>query len=199
MKKSKVHIFGRSDVFEQKIGLTDDIAKKVALIITYAGSIEYYTERAVWKSLNQKPEIGSLKTDARPITAIIETLQNSVDKFSDQNTRELLLSWCKAAYSAFIIRNNISHGVALNIGETLVFMRNPKWSGEIRKRSFGDFWADPNALELVCDSMAVLLRVITSYSEREKNIEQIATEEAILAINEAKSILSEFSSRDYPE
>jgi hypothetical protein len=199
MKKSRVHTFGKSGVFEQKIGLTDDVARKITLIITYTGSIEYYTERALWKSLNQKPEVGSLETDAKPITTIIKILQKSVKEFPDKNVRTLLLTWCKAAYSAFIIRNNISHGVALNIGEALVFMRNPQWSGEIRKRDFGNFWADPIALELVCDSMATLLRVITSYSESDANMEQIATNEALLAIHEAKSILGEFSARDYPE
>ena len=27
-------------------------------------------------------------------------------------------------------------------GSILVYARNPRWHGEIRKREFGDFWAD---------------------------------------------------------
>lgn len=40
--------------------------------------------------------------------------------------RQFLLEWCEAARSGFTMRHNIAHGVPKRLGNTLVYMRNPR-------------------------------------------------------------------------
>lgn len=154
-------------------------------------------ERAIWKfehtqSRNTRPE-----TDAKAISHLISKLEDVADALEDPVENNFLKLWCKTARSGFTIRNNIAHGVAIKLGDTLAFMRNPRWHGEIRKCEFGDFWADDNTLDLVCESLAVLLRIIVKIESGQSTIEEIASPIALKALREARSILGEFSSQSY--
>ena len=44
---------------------------------------------------------------------------------------KIFLLWYCAARSGFVIRNNIAHGVAVKLGDTLMYMRNQRWHGEV--------------------------------------------------------------------
>lgn len=76
-------------------------------------------------------------------------------------------------------------------------MRNPRWHGEVRKREFGDFWCDPYSLDMTADSFATLRRMIASIAITERTIDEVGQGIAIKALNEASSVLGEFSQRAY--
>ena len=82
-------------------------------------------------------------------------------------------------------------------GTILVYARNPRWHGEIRKRKFGDFWADEPTLDLVREAMAVLLRLAILFSREEISLKEIASPLALKALRTARSVLGEFASQDY--
>ena len=130
------------------------------------------------------------------ITDLIAMLATFAETLPKGGEQTLLQSWCKAASSGFVIRHNIAHGVAGKVGNTLAFMRNPRWHGEMRKREFGDFWADDPTVDLVRGCFATLLRVIVQV-EAGQTLAVIATPLALRALSEARSILGEFSSQDY--
>jgi hypothetical protein len=194
MKKLAVDEYGKADRMELQWGLHPLIGQKIASIIIFAGSIEYYLERAIWRVRNIDPKGIRPETDARIIADLIAMLEAFAETLS-VDERTLLQTWCHATRSAFIIRHNIAHGVAINVG-TLAFMRNPRWHGETRKREFGDFWADDNTLDLVRGSFATLLRVI-ALVEAGNALAEIANPLALRALREARSILGEFSSQDH--
>jgi len=197
MKTPAVKEYGRSDLCEKNWGLHPLTSQKLAAILTYYGSLEYYVERAIWKLENFQPKEIRPDTDAKTITHLISKLEKFVATLEEPDDEYFLKSWCEAASFGFIIRNNIAHGVAVKMGNTLAFMRNPCWHGEIRKREFGDFWADKNTLDLVCESLAVLLRIIVKIESGELTIKEIASPIALKALREARSILGEFSSQSY--
>ncbi|BCM17521.1 hypothetical protein [Mesorhizobium sp. J8] len=189
--------YGRSGQLQEKFGLTPSIGQKIAAIITFAGGIEYYLERALWKlhgidSNGSKPD-----TDGRPSSDLIGMLEQFAGSMASGDGRTLLEVWCAAARSGFVIRHNIAHGVPTKIGETLAYMRNPRWHGEVRKREFGDFWADEYTLDLVCEAMAALLRTIATLSGEVASPMDIATPVALQALRTARSVLGEFASQDY--
>ncbi len=197
MKTLAVKEYGKANLFETSWGLQPLNSQKIAAIIIYSGSLEYYAERAIWKCENVKPKGIRPETDSQPITHLISRLENFAATLVEHDEQNLLKLWCDAARSGFIIRNNIAHGVAIKLDNKLAFMRNPRWHGETRKRGFGDFWADDSTLDLVCESFAVLLRIIVKVEEGQSTLEEIATPLALRALREARSILGEFSSQDY--
>lgn len=195
--KSKVHEIGRADEIDRALSLDERTSKQIASIIIFSGNIEFHLERAIWRLDNQDPRGQRPRTDARPIIALIEMLEDHAQNCNSSKEQDLITTWCAAARGGFTIRNNIAHGVTSNIGDTLVLMRNPQWQGEIRKRGFGDIWCDEYTMDLIRQSFAVLLRTIVGMSSPEKQLPDVASPEIIRALREARSILGEFASQDY--
>jgi hypothetical protein len=189
--------YGRSAQLLEGLGLTPSVGQKIAAIITFAGGIEYYLERALWKLRGIDPKGRKPDTDAKPISDLIGMLEKFAVGLAPGNERTLLEVWCAAARSGFIVRHNIAHGVPTKMGQTLAYMRNPRWHGEVRKREFGDFWADEHTLTLVCEAMAALLRVIAQLSGEVTSPKDNETPPILRAVRTARSVLGEFASQDY--
>ncbi|MAS87233.1 MAG: hypothetical protein CMH30_04565 [Micavibrio sp.] len=197
MKISAAKEYGKSSLIEANWNLDLPNSARIAAIITYSGTLEYYIERAVWRLKGVIPKGVRPETDGKAISKLISDLEECSGDLSNQAEIDFIKLWCSAARSGFIIRNNIAHGVAGKIGDTLVYMRNPRWHGEERKRDFGDFWAEEHTLDMVCDSLSVLLRIIIKIEAGEEKLSHIASSLALKALREARSILGEFSSQGY--
>lgn len=189
--------YGRADFIQLQLGLSPGIGEKIAAIITFAGSIEYYLERALWRLRRIDPRGIRPDTDARVINDLISMLEAFAADLAPGDEKLLLDGWCKSTRYGFTIRHNIAHGVAMKFGTVLAYARNPRWHGEMRKREFGDFWADEPTLDLVRDAMAVLLRIAILLSREEVSLNEIASPAALKALRTARSVLAEFASQDY--
>jgi len=167
--------YGGADLVQELLGLSPLIGQKVAAIITFAGSIEYYLERSLWRLRGIDPKGIKPDTDARVITDLIAMLEKFAASLTSADEKKLLEDWCKSVRYGFTIRHNIAHGVAMTIPNvsTPVYARNPRWHGEIRKREFGDFWADEPTLDLVREAMAVLLRIVILLSREDAPLKDI--------------------------
>jgi hypothetical protein len=188
--------YGRADLIQELLGLSPAIGQKIAAIITFAGSIEYHLERALWRLRRIDPKGIKPDTDARMITDLIAMLETFASSLAGDE-KALLEGWCKSARDGFTIRHNIAHGVPMKYPKTLAFARNPRWHGETRKREFGDFWADEPTLDLVREAMAVLLRIVIQLSRDDVSLSEIASPLALKALRTARSVLGEFASQDY--
>lgn len=195
--KNPMHAYARADFLQARLGLTPQIGLKVAAIITFAGAIEHFLERALWRVRGINPRGIKPDTDAKMISDLIAMLARYGEGLEADKHRNFLENWCAAARSGFVIRNNIAHGVPMTMSDTLAYMRNPRWEGEIRKRDFGDFWADPNTLDMVSDAMAVLFRSIALLSKDDATLEDVVNETAARALRRARSVLGEFASQTY--
>ena len=195
--KNPMHAYARADFLQARLGLTPQIGLKVAAIITFAGAIEHFLERALWRLRGINPKGIKPDTDAKMISDLIAMLARYGEGLEADIHRNFLETWCAAARSGFVIRHNIAHGVPMTMGDTLAYMRNPRWEGEIRKRDFGDFWADPNTLDMVSDAMAVLFRSIALLSKDDITLEDVVNETAVRALRTARSVLGEFASQTY--
>jgi hypothetical protein len=189
--------YGNADLVERQLGLTPSVGQKIAAIITFAGSIEYHLERALWKLRSIDPRGIKPDTDTKMISDLIAMLEKFAANLATGDERTLLERWCAAARSGFVIRHNIAHGVPIKPGKTLAYARNPRWHGEVRKREFGAFWADEYTLDLVREGMVVLLRVIVRLSLDDVSLKDIASPLALKALQTTRSVLGEFASQDY--
>lgn len=196
MSEDYLSTFGRADVLQERMGLTEEIGLKVAAIISFAGAVEHHLERALWRMRGIDPKGIRPDTDARMSGELIAMLEK-IAPGRAEDERKFLQAWCDAARPGFVIRHNIAHGLPGRIGGTLVYMRNPRWEGELRKREFGDLWADVHTVDLVRESMATLLRIIAALGREGSEIASIATPAALRAVRDARSVLGEFASQDY--
>ncbi len=189
--------YGDADLLQQRLGLTPSVGHQVAAIITFCGAIEYYLERALWKLRGIEPRGTRPDTDGRMISDLIAMLEQVAVGIGAGDARTLLELWCVAARSGFIVRHNIAHDLPMKLGATLSYSRNPRWHGEIRKREFGDFWADEHSLNLTRQALAVLLRVIFQLSRDKVSFDAVASKAALKALGSARSVLGEYVSQDY--
>lgn len=189
--------YGRAEMLQVRFGITPEVGVKIAAIITFAGAIEYYLERALWRLRGIDPKGIRPDTDAKPVTDLIAMMDNYAAGLTDSEHRRFVETWCAAARSGFTIRHNIAHGFPGRLGETLTYMRNPRWDGEKRKREFGDFWATSESLEFVSDAMAALLRSVAQLTFEDATLATVATPAAHRALRSARSILGEFASQSY--
>lgn len=197
MSKQPTREFGRADRIDQALGLDEVVGPKLASIIVFAANIEYYLERAIWVLDDIDPKGIRPETDAKPITDLIAMLEKHAASVTDDAVRDMLEHWCRAARPGFMIRHNIAHGVSFKMETKLVFSRNPRWHGEIRKREFGDLWCEPYILDMIRESFATLLRIIVAIAKDETPLVEVASPLAIRAAQEARSILGEFADRFY--
>jgi hypothetical protein len=189
--------YGNADLVEQRLGLSLPIGQKIAAIITFSGSIEHYLERALWKLKKIDPTGIRPDTDGKMVSDLIAMLEQFAARLAPGDGRLLLERWCVAARSGFVVRHNIVHGLPLRPGETLGYMRNPRWHGEIRKREFGDLWAEEGTLDLVREAVAVLLRIVHQLAGDDVSLTDIASPLALRALAMARSVLGEFASPNY--
>ncbi|WP_306259919.1 hypothetical protein [Pararhizobium sp. IMCC21322] len=197
MSKQATQEFGRADRIDEALGLDEIVGPKLASIIVLAANIEYHLERAIWALDGIDPKGIRPETDARPITELIAMLEKHATSVTDAIVRGMLENWCRAARPGFIIRHNIAHGVSFKMETKLVFSRNPRWHGEIRKREFGDLWCDPYILDLVRESLATLLRIVVAIAKNQKPLAEVASPLALRAVRDARSILGEFADQFY--
>ena len=191
------HEFARADQLDAALGLDDDAARMLASIIVFAGNIEYHLERALWVLKEIDPEGVRPSTDSKPISELISMLESHAADMADEKVQGLLRNWCAAARSGFSLRHDVAHGVSLKMETMLVFSRNPRWQGEVRKRPYSDLWCDPHTLGMIRASMATLLRIIGTIAQDKKPLTEIATPLALSAIRDARSVLGELTDRFY--
>lgn len=195
--KHSTQEFGRADQLDAALGLDAVVGPKLASIIVFAANIEYHLERAIWVLEGIDPKGIRPKTDGKPTSELIAMLESRAEEELDSSVRQMLTTWCKAARSGFIIRHNIAHGVSFKMEKTLIFSRNPRWHGEVRRREFGDLWCDTGTLDMIRESFATLLRVIGMLAQDRKPPLEIARPQVMRALREARSILGEFADQFY--
>lgn len=197
MTQDTLASYGKADNLQAMLGLTPTVGLKLAAIITFAGGIEHYLERTLWRLRGIDPKGVRPDTDAKVISDLVGMLEKVAAAEPYRKHGCFLGDWCAAARSGFIIRHNIAHGVPRKFGDVLAYMRNPRWEGEQRKREFGDFWAEDHTLDLVREAMATLFRVVASLSSDRTELKDVATAEAHRALHIARSVLGEFASQTY--
>lgn len=185
------HAYGRADRLIESFQLNGELGTQIAALILFWASIEYHLEPAIWHLAGIKPAGTRPITDARQVADLIDQLDH-LRPTAPTDQQEALGTWCAAARSASIIRNDIAHGVPANYGGALAFMRNPRWHGEQRKRPFSDYWADPLNNKMVVEAFAVLLRFVVAIPSDQLG-DLVHDKLAYRALRDSRSILGEFS------
>ncbi|MBY5666215.1 hypothetical protein [Rhizobium leguminosarum] len=141
-----------------KAGLSNDKLASIGAIAVLASHTEHYAERAIWRIEGQPVTGVRPRTDARPISQLIEILDEIGPTAQKPGIAPLVEQWCRSATLCFSCRNSIMHGTTAYADEDFtVFARNLPTDGVRRKRNPSDFYASQNTLTLLVEAFENLL------------------------------------------
>jgi hypothetical protein len=195
-RDNATHVFGNGDAYQERLGINAINGPLIAAVVIIGSQVEHHLEQAIWQLRGPAIPKGD-GTDNVPVTGLIKQLKKMIPAIAEPDKQTMLTTWCDAALSGFIIRNNIAHGVAVNLGGDSgpSFLRNPLWHGFPRAKDFGSFHADESTLIMVRDSFATLLRIIVKVSQGADDL--TSNDLAMKALREARSMLGEFARETY--
>lgn len=132
----------------------------IGTISVYSSIIEFKIERTIWNINNIAVEGVRPKTDGKPISKLIEYLEESKEKSYCRGVNIFISDWTKIADSSYKLRNIIIHGFPVSLGNSLLICNNTSIDGEVRKKAYNELWTDQNTLTMIEYSFAVLARSI---------------------------------------
>lgn len=173
------------------LGLTTSIQQRIGAFALSWGLFESTLERAVWALRKEDVRGVRPSTDRSQVSDWIVVLGNGSQDLSVEANDVLKVS-AKAAEDLMHYRHALMHGTLVAIPGAPFFIRNPRWSGEIRKRESGDAQVDENLLDLAIEAAWVLFQLVGSAEKACRDAEHIAALESLRAdATRAKSSANE--------
>lgn len=143
------------------LGVTLPIQQRIGAFVVCWGLFEAHLEAAIWK-LNDEDVTGVRpSTDKIPVSRWIKVLgKGSVALTPEAN--DVLSLAAKASENLLAYRNSLLHGILLSFpgGDSISFLINPRWNGEIRKREAGDAHVDENLIDMAIESAWILFGIV---------------------------------------
>lgn len=137
--------------------LAPNRVRELGEIATLAGSIEFRVERIIWLLSSENVAGVYPTTDARPISALIISINNLSENITDISFRKTVKLWTAIATLAFRCRNSILHGLVVVYDEhNAEFKTNTSWEGEVRKRKRASFHLTDHTLGLLSEIFQLL-------------------------------------------
>lgn len=164
----------------QELGIPVEIQQKIGAFAIAWGMFESHLERAVWVLQNEQVEGNRPSTDKTSAHKWVEVLGNGSKEIGAKGNEVLSIA-AKAAKDLMSYRHSLFHGYLVPLGGTAMFIRNPRWNGEVRNREAGDAHIDENIIDLAIDAAWVLFSIViavTKLSEEDvaSNIEAFESE-----------------------
>ena len=140
------------------LGVPYQIQQRIGAFAVSWGLFESNLERAVWSLRKEKVKGIRPSTDRSKVSDWISVLESGSDDLTEV-ANEVLRTAAQAAVDLMHYRHAIMHGSLVALPGATLFILNPQWHGEIRKRKSGDAHIEENLLDLAIDSAWVLFRV----------------------------------------
>lgn len=160
----------------QELGIPIEIQQKIGAFAVAWGMFESHLERAVWTLEKEEVEGNRPSTDKTSAHKWVGVLARGSDELSAK-ANEVLGIAATAATDLMNYRHSLFHGYLVPLGGTAMFIRNPRWNGELRNREAGDAQIDENIIDLAIDAAWVLFRLVIA-------VTKIADEGGITQIEE---------------
>jgi hypothetical protein len=161
----------------QELGIPIEIQHKIGVFAVAWGLFESNLERAVWVLQKEQVKGNRPSTDKTSAHKWIEILESGSSELSDKANEVLKIS-AHAAKDLMSYRHSLFHGYLVPLGGTAMFIRNPRWHGEVRNREAGDAHIDENIIDLAIDAAWVLFSVVMSVTKVDGDFSNISNIEA---------------------
>ncbi|MER8970393.1 hypothetical protein NKI25_33105 [Mesorhizobium sp. M0808] len=155
--------FGLSPMVQQRLG---------AFAIVW-GLFETNLETTLWALRQENVKGERPSTDSKSISDWIKELDANWPQLPT-GARPIMADASHAAFDLMDYRHAIFHGTMVPLGGDPVFIRNPLWNGEKRKRITHDAHIDENLLDLAIDTGWTLFRLMRTTAKACEDVTKVA-------------------------
>ena len=171
-----INALGVMDTISE-LGVSAIAQQKIGTFVVAFGLFEAHLEPAIWALKRESVQGVRPSTDGPPSSQLVTTVGNGREDLSP-GANVVLARASEAAHKLMHYRHSLLHGYLVPLGGTAMFMRNPRWSGEERRRPFGDASIEDYVLDMAIDIAWVLVRIITALRKINDDAETEAKLEA---------------------
>ena len=151
-----------------ELGITPSLQQKIGAFAICWGLFESHLESAIWALQDENVNGNRPSTEKNTLSEWFACLANGhIDLPLGANA--VLKDAAQAADNLMDYRHSLFHGMLVPIPGAPFFIRNPSWSGEMRKRKSGDAQVDENLLDMAIESAWILFRVAVLIKKAIKN------------------------------
>lgn len=140
-------------------GFPPEVQQRIGALAVVWGIFETNLETTLWALRDQKVAGLRPSTDKTSISQWIEAMTETSAKLTTEAQEVVRLS-AQAAKDLMEYRHALVHGWLLPSETMPTFIRNPRWSGEVRNRQSSDAHVDANLLDMAIDAAWSLCRVV---------------------------------------
>jgi len=172
-------------------GFPPEVQQRIGALGVVWGVFERNLESTLW-ALRDEQVVGVRpSTDKTTISQWIDALAEGSAKLNTE-AQEVLRSASTAAKDLMEYRHALVHGSLIPFQTMPIFIRNPTWKGEIRKRPTSDAHVDENLLDMAIDAAWILCRVVFAAKAACTDVSQANTLTALKSdVSRAKSEANE--------
>lgn len=123
------------------------------------GVFEANLEVTLWSMTGEAVAGICPTTDRTSVSDWITAFRNAASRFPE-NPRDVVVCAADAAENLMHYRHALLHGSIMPFPSSAVFVRNPRWHGEMRKRESNDAHVDANLLDLAIGAAWDLCTVV---------------------------------------
>lgn len=160
-----------------QLGVSIVAQQKIGTFAVAFGLFEAHLEPAVWALKRESVKGVRPSTDGPPASQLVSIVGSGREDLSP-GANAVLARAADAAHRLMHYRHSLLHGYLVPLGDTVLFMRNPQWSGEERKRPFGGASIEDYVLDMAADIAWVLVRIIAVLRKINDDVEAGAKLEA---------------------
>lgn len=175
------------------MGVTIPLQQRIGAFVVCWGLYEAHLEEVIWLLNNEDVKGNRPTTDSSPVSAWFRVLCRGSEHLS-MEANAVLDTAAAASESLLAYRNSLIHGTLLSFpgANSITFLRNPAWRGEVRNRPAGDAHVDENLLDMAIESAWALFRLVACFKQGQ-TIEQLSPQIEAMAkeLRRAKSFARE--------
>lgn len=149
-----------------ELGVSLPMQQRIGAFVVCWGLYETRLEGVIWKLTGEEVAGVRPSTDKGPASGWFDVLAKGSDTLTTE-ANEVLSIAAKASANLLAYRNSLIHGTLLSFpgANSVTFLRNPRWSGEVRKRESGDAHVDENLLDMAIEAAWILIRMVACFNE----------------------------------
>jgi hypothetical protein len=142
-----------------RFGLPREVQQRIGALGVVWGLFESRLEPTLWALSGEKVAGVRPSTDKKVISQLIADMAKGSTKLTTE-AQDVFRSAAHAANDLMEYRHALVHGWVIPFPKMPVFIRNPRWKGELRNRPSSDAHVDENLLDMAIDAAWTLCRVV---------------------------------------
>lgn len=140
-------------------GFSPEVQQRIGALGVVWGVFESNLETTLWALRDEKVAGVRPSTDKTTISEWIDAMAEGSAKLTTE-AQGVLRSAALAAKDLMEYRHALVHGRLIPFPTMPIFIRNPRWNGELRNRPCSDAHVDENLLDMAIDAGWTLCRVV---------------------------------------